>query len=1111
MGLKLYYNYKLELLAEQFAEIVYKQKSQDVSAKALLQGQYVVVQSRGMAEFLRQFLAENSRIAANLNMPFLNAFVNQILTVLYGNEFKTAALRSDPEYMQYLLMQIFCDRNHIEKDLPELAEYTSGDNAELKRWQLAGAVADVFDHYQLYRSGGQLDEMFEHNSGNHWQQILYNEIFNSNTPGRATFFQRFAAGDFDESKRRLLPPEVSVFGMGAMPPEYLNFFVNLSRYSKVNFFYLTPCMEYWENQKSCREVKKPAAWEIAESGNPLLQNLGRQGRSFFSCMVNHNEIANQMAPEFDGLADDYPANSTMLEIMQYDIRYLFDRRVPAPGEDDLFIGQVRSDLKNDHSVSIHNCHSLRRELEVLHDELLKIIKQGTDPSNIIVMAPDITACAPIIRAVFDNGELANVYSIADMPQAEQSMAWTAFKSILNTANSRFEYSNVMSLLDMKLIISVLNCSAEDLARFGKYIYDAGARWGYDKAMREKFCHSSFEEFSWQQAIDRLLAGFAIRAASGEETAITGNTKAMDALENPDIEAFARLVRVLEKLKDLSGNIAIAKDIPAWCAVFENIMESFFADTNDVRTAVAPLRLAVKKLRNAASKGFIPGIYPLNAALQILEDHVNNAGEPGRFLRGKITFCRMMPMRSIPMDTVAILELNSGSFPRNRTAPGFDLIPQLPHPGDRSLTAQDRYLLLEAIMAARKNLLFFYQGQNPRTGDDLPPCAPLAEIMEYLDNAFELKAYKHKVSGISEVYFTSDAPFASLNKENYRALKHLQERLQSNLQENPGSFPADDAATLASLYTPWQIQGNVTIKQLADFFANPCSWFLKTRFDFYADRQADGVPEDDELWDLSVLDRINVNTMLMNMRNIDVSDDEIYLHADKSNLLPPGRTGRQEFDALAANLAILPEFWQRSFKNMERLPVVYSSADKNYTVSGMVNMSCDQKYVLVFNWSSYKSKHALHALFGVLTAAASAAAEGRCVAIGAKLLNLDNSSHEFEFREIAPVNTFDAIRKLDELIALAGEKHAGPLPLFEKSSVYYHEPDIAGRKFGQGDFCDVKTRSVSYFFTPDMWYDKDFLHNFNYYAAKLYSPITLERDEKNNELYLPGGGEVKDGK
>ena len=110
-----------------------------------------------------------------------------------------------------------------------------------------------------------------------------------------------------------------------------------------------------------------------------------------------------------------------------------------------------------------------------------------------------------------------------------------------------------------------------------------------------------------------------------------------------------------------------------------------------------------------------------------------------------------------------------------------------------------------------------------------------------------------------------------------------------------------------------------------------------------------------------------------------------------------------------------------------------------------------------------------------------------------------------------MNTFDAIRKLDELIALAGEKHAGPLPLFEKSSVYYHEPDIAGRKFGQGDFCDVKTRSVSYFFTPDMWYDKDFLHNFNYYAAKLYSPITLERDEKNNELYLPGGGEVKDGK
>ena len=81
--------------------------------------------------------------------------------------------------------------------------------------------------------------------------------------------------------------------------------------------------------------------------------------------------------------------------------------------------------------------------------------------------------------------------------------------------------------------------------------------------------------------------------------------------------------------------------------------------------------------------------------------------------------------------------------------------------------------------------------------------------------------------------------------------------------------------------------------------------------------------------------------------------------------------------------------------------------------------------------------------------------------------------------------------LDELVAIAGEERHGPPPLFEKSSAYYHTPDAAYKKFATGDFCDLKVRSIGYFFTEDMWYDEEFSQEFNYYAAKLYSLITVE--------------------
>ena len=647
----------------------------------------------------------------------------------------------------------------------------------------------------------------------------------------------------------------------------------------------------------------------------------------------------------------------------------------------------------------------------------------------------------------------------------------------------------MSLLALPIINSMLQLDNSELIRFGELIYQAGARWGFDENMHEKFCGCRFEEFSWQQAIDRLLAGFAHRSGTGEEAAIAGNCKTLEALDSAEIESFARLVNVLEKLEELSRVINSAKTIAAWCALFENVMENFFASGNSERTALAPLREAVRKLKNNADKGFIPGSYPLNTALTILHDHISSSGENGRFLRGKITFCRMMPMRSIPMDTVAIIDLNEGAFPRKKADLGFDLIPLLPAPGDRSLTAQDRYLLLEALMAARKKLLLFYQGQNPRDGSETPPCAPLAEIMEYLSSAFELKEYKHKVSGISEEYYKPNAAYPSLNKENYLALKHLQECSQNSAVDT--AVAADPGA----FYKGFQIPANITIYQLVNFFANPCKWYIKEQFNILPGNDDNSCTCDDELWNLDKLDQYNINSLVMNMRIKNISDSDIYIHANKSNILPPDRVGKKKFAEVASQLSNLPGFWQKAFKDMQRIPAVYSSPEKKYTISGMVNIAPDQQYVLVFNWSSYKSKHALTALLGALTLSAMATAENRSVKVGAKLINLD-TNNGFECRQIAPVETNEAIALLDKIIALAGEKHHGPLPLFEKSSVHYRNPELAKSKFAAGDFCDANDPAVKHFFSADMWDDEDFANEFNFYAGELYSSITADEDSEN---------------
>ena len=62
----------------------------------------------------------------------------------------------------------------------------------------------------------------------------------------------------------------------------------------------------------------------------------------------------------------------------------------------------------------------------------------------------------------------------------------------------------------------------------------------------------------------------------------------------------------------------------------------------------------------------------------------------------------MPMRSIPFKMVCLLGMNDGVYPRAVPPLGFDLMAEAPRRGDRSRREDDRYLFLEALLAARRN-------------------------------------------------------------------------------------------------------------------------------------------------------------------------------------------------------------------------------------------------------------------------------------------------------------------------------------------------------------------------------------------------------------------------
>ncbi|MEO9079578.1 MAG: exodeoxyribonuclease V subunit gamma, partial [Rhodanobacter sp.] len=98
----------------------------------------------------------------------------------------------------------------------------------------------------------------------------------------------------------------------------------------------------------------------------------------------------------------------------------------------------------------------------------------------------------------------------------------------------------------------------------------------------------------------------------------------------------------------------------------------------------------------------------------------------------VTFCGLVPQRSIPFQVVCLLGMNEGEFPRPGHDAGINRIADQPRHGDRDTRNEDRYLFLEALMSARDTLHISYVGEGVRDGKPRNPAAPLAELLQFLD-------------------------------------------------------------------------------------------------------------------------------------------------------------------------------------------------------------------------------------------------------------------------------------------------------------------------------------------------------------------------------------------
>ncbi|GLU32532.1 exodeoxyribonuclease V subunit gamma [Trinickia caryophylli] len=726
----------------------------------------VVVPSAAARRHIELELAKRRGICANVNFGYLAQWLwARIGGVLEVPAHSPLAV----ERLQWRCYRLFSERGREEAGLagagggyasPRLAAYLDAADAPM-RYELARRVATLFDHYLTYRpewlarwqAGGSIFDEPQRagvrpGSGpqlredERWQAALWRAVLAELAGGDdalaavappAHRFLDVARGlDLDAVMRARWPASVSVFALPTIAPLHIALLRELSHWMDVRLYVMNPCRQFWFDIVSVRAavaLDAAGSLDYHEVGHPLLAEWGRQTQAQLHLVHELTEgAASAEATRFM----ENPAPGWLAKLQNAMLDLETEEPEPALGEQ----GGARASQ----TVEVHVCHSLSRQLEVLHDRLLGWFDDGARedgagglrPSDVLVVCPDLAAAAPLVDAVFGTMEIDDrrriPYRVTGLPASQANpvarvlLQWLALGERGATAPELVEWLRI----DAVAARYGIDAGALDAAQ--AWLAAAGARRGLAPSASGGE-QAPLARHTFSDALTRLFLGYAMPDGGEPVDAWLPVPGAQGA----ESELLGRLARFVDDLERFAGGLGEPRAGEAWARVLGDALEQFFDEGPAFSDAVGAVRDALDStldtLRDGAGEMPVP-VDVLRAALTAALDDSAKGGVPW----GGVTFSSLTSLRGLPYRAICLIGMDEGALPSLARPDEFDLMAACPLLGDRQRRADERNLFLDLLLAARDRFFVAYTGRSIRDNAPLPPAALVDELLDHLARA-----------------------------------------------------------------------------------------------------------------------------------------------------------------------------------------------------------------------------------------------------------------------------------------------------------------------------------------------------------------------------------------
>jgi exodeoxyribonuclease V gamma subunit len=1042
LKLRLYTSNRMENLAESLAEGIRP------PLRSPFEPETILVQSQGMARWLKLQLAQRHGICSNCQFPFPRAFSYQAFRAILPSLPEEAAY--EPEVLLWRIMK------HLPGFLGQpgfepLKNYLGAEQDSRKLFQLADRIAYVFDQYLVFRP--DLVHQWESGAAQDWQARLWRGVsapFREQHPAalQARFIEHL---EHATAPVQGLPQRIAIFGVSALPPFYLRIFAALARHIEVNLYLLQPCEQFWGYISSVREQESTlkragkgaseAEQMHLEGGNRLLASMGQLGRDFLLLLQEAGDWQESEPTLFAAPSADH-----LLSHIQADILNLEDRAGWGSPKQTI--------MEQDDSVQVHSCHSPLRELEILYDHLLDWFERDPElaPRDILVMIPEIELYAPYIQAVFGSPEqdaFRIPFSIADGTARTQSHLVETFLCFLQMADSRLGASRVLALLESAPVRRKFGLAEEDLELIRHWIEEVRIRWGRDQQQRAGLGLPAWSENTWRHGLDRLLVGYAM-AGNGDK--LFEGILPYGDIEGGASEVLGNLAEFLDRLFAALASLKTPRTLNEWAATFQSLVESLFDTADGEAQDLQALGTCFEKLARAAERAGFDEPVELAVVLEQLTRDLSEDYFGSGYLTGGVTFCALKPMRSIPSEVICLLGMNDRSFPRTSPQLSFDLMAQKPRLGDRSSREDDRYLFLETLISARERLYISYVGQSIKDNSEAPPSVLVSELLDYVGQGFELKGKniidddvltRHRLQAFSNAYFAGGRLF-SYSRENLKA-----SRVIAPERKSPGDFIS---RPLAEPEPEWR---RLSLPTLAEFLCNPAKFLAVKRLGLRLPSEAAAMDER-EAFEVGGLDRYQLEQELLELKLSGASLKGSCDLVRASGRLPAGIAGNLHFAQVRRDVEVFCKRLRPFQPDSLQPPTAFEIKLGDFTVSGSINRVTPEG-LLFYRPATIKPKDLLRAWVEHLlwNAVRPDGAVAQTVIVGTKSI-----------WKFAPVS--DPLPVLDVLVGRYWSGLREPLRFFPESSYEFAAADYKAAIGKKG-----RTAKTPQDFAEETWNGSDY--------------------------------------